>query len=198
MSFESNNNRQKKICSVEELMPLVDKYEDSVRGMGLAFYFALVTGCFDVLHIGQIEFLRQAKRISRVLGKNGREHILDYGIDILAVGVDPDETVRLKGPGRPVFGLQARLEVLAELESVDLVFPLPFILKKYSASEENALLFEQLTRKIAPNVLVANELTDPFYEEKMGRAFKLGIAYVGLKVARPTSSTEVVNKIQRL
>lgn len=189
---------RRKIYPVEEMVPLVDKWEDDVRGEGLAFYFALVTGCFDVLHVGQIEFLRRAKRILRVPGKNGREHILDYGIDVLAVGVDQDETVGLKGPGRPVFGLQARCELLAELMSVDFVFPIPFALREYSASEENALLFEQLTRQIAPNVLVANELTDPFYEEKRRRAEKLDIAYVGLKVARPTSSTEVAEKIQRL
>ena len=65
-------------------------------------------GCFDVLHAGHVRYLEEA----RALG------------DRLIVAVNDDASVaRLKGPGRPVNGLDRRLRVLAGLESVDWVAP---------------------------------------------------------------------------
>ena len=61
-------------------------------------------GCFDILHIGHIRYLEQAK----VLG------------DKLIVGVNGDESVRrLKGPGRPINTVSDRVEMLKALECVD-------------------------------------------------------------------------------
>ena len=88
--------------------------------------------------------------------------------------------------------------MLAELACVDLVFPIPFVLGLYEVSAENALLFETLTDQIRPNVLITNELTDQFWQEKVERAKKLGIAYVGLRVPRPTSSSEIAEKVLNL
>ena len=63
-------------------------------------------GCFDILHAGHVRYLEEA----RALG------------DRLIVAVNDDDSVaRLKGPGRPVNGLDRRLRVLAGLESVDWV-----------------------------------------------------------------------------
>lgn len=63
-------------------------------------------GCFDVLHVGHVEYLRFA----RARG------------DVLLVGVNSDESIqRLKGPERPVNPLEDRLKVLAALEMVDAV-----------------------------------------------------------------------------
>jgi len=63
-------------------------------------------GCFDVLHVGHVEYLRFA----RARG------------DVLLVGVNSDESIRrLKGPERPVNLLDDRLKVLAALEMVDAV-----------------------------------------------------------------------------
>ncbi|MBI2567225.1 MAG: D-glycero-beta-D-manno-heptose 1-phosphate adenylyltransferase [Candidatus Schekmanbacteria bacterium] len=65
-------------------------------------------GCFDLLHVGHVRYLREA----RALG------------DCLLVAVNADETVRaLKGPARPLNPLAARLEVLAALSCVDYVMP---------------------------------------------------------------------------
>lgn len=64
----------------------------------------LAHGCFDLLHPGHIRHLRAAKA---------------HG-DILVVTVTPDKFVK-KGPGRPVFSEQLRLETLAALEFVDAV-----------------------------------------------------------------------------
>src|SRR3954464_11210531 len=61
-------------------------------------------GCFDLLHVGHVRYLQQA----RALG------------DALLVAVNGDSSVRgLKGPTRPVNAEQDRAEVLAALEGVD-------------------------------------------------------------------------------
>ncbi|HSJ56900.1 MAG TPA: D-glycero-beta-D-manno-heptose 1-phosphate adenylyltransferase [Anaerolineae bacterium] len=65
-------------------------------------------GCFDILHGGHVLYLNRAKELG----------------DVLVVGVNTDESVaRLKGPDRPINGLQDRMQVLAGLSSVDLVIP---------------------------------------------------------------------------
>lgn len=61
-------------------------------------------GCFDILHAGHVRYLSEAKRLG----------------DVLVVGVNSDDSVeRLKGPERPLNGLEDRLEVLCGLAVVD-------------------------------------------------------------------------------
>ena len=63
-------------------------------------------GCFDILHVGHIRYLSQAK----LLG------------DILVVGINSDESVKnLKGPSRPINSLSDRSLLLSELVCVDYV-----------------------------------------------------------------------------
>ncbi|MFC1648863.1 D-glycero-beta-D-manno-heptose 1-phosphate adenylyltransferase [Nanoarchaeota archaeon] len=63
-------------------------------------------GCFDILHTGHIQLLRQAK---------------SFG-DILVLGLNTDASVkRFKGKDRPINNEKDRAEVLAGLESVDYV-----------------------------------------------------------------------------
>jgi D-beta-D-heptose 7-phosphate kinase/D-beta-D-heptose 1-phosphate adenosyltransferase len=84
-------------------------------------------GCFDVLHVGHVTYLRFAK---------------GYG-DVLLVGVNEDESVRrAKGPARPVNPLADRMEVLAALECVDAVA---------SFAEDTP---KHLIERVTPNVLV--------------------------------------------
>jgi len=67
-------------------------------------------GCFDLLHVGHVRFLQEAK-------KRG---------DLLIVGVNGDRSVReLKGEGRPVNGEADRAEVVAGLGCVDAVVIFP-------------------------------------------------------------------------
>jgi len=68
----------------------------------------LTNGCFDLLHVGHVRYLQQA----RTLG------------DILVVAVNSDRSVaELKGPGRPWLCLDDRVEMLAGLTCVDVVVP---------------------------------------------------------------------------
>ena len=63
-------------------------------------------GCFDLLHIGHVTLLDEARR------EGGR----------LVVGINSDASVRrLKGPSRPIVEEHARARVLAALEAVDAV-----------------------------------------------------------------------------
>lgn len=70
----------------------------------------LANGCFDVLHVGHIRYLRAAHELG---GK-------------LVVAVNSDESVRaLKGAGRPVMPAGERAEILAALADVDAVVIFP-------------------------------------------------------------------------
>jgi D-beta-D-heptose 7-phosphate kinase/D-beta-D-heptose 1-phosphate adenosyltransferase len=71
-----------------------------VRGRAIV----LTNGCFDVLHLGHVGYLQQA----RALG------------DLLVVGVNSDDSVRaLKGPDRPINPEADRAALLAALSCVD-------------------------------------------------------------------------------
>ncbi len=74
------------------------------RKQGLRIGFT--NGCFDILHPGHVKVLTAARA----------------ACDRLIVGLNSDaSTRRLKGNGRPVQNEQARAEVLAALEAVDVV-----------------------------------------------------------------------------
>lgn len=67
-------------------------------------------GCFDLLHVGHVRYLQEA----RALG------------DALVVAVNGDRSVKaLKGPTRPLNGESDRAEVLAALSCVDYVVVYP-------------------------------------------------------------------------
>lgn len=73
-----------------------------LAGMTIVF----TNGCFDILHVGHVRYLQEA----RMRG------------DMLVVGVNTDDSVRkLKGTDRPINSETDRAEVLAALECVDCV-----------------------------------------------------------------------------
>ncbi len=68
----------------------------------------MTNGCFDLLHVGHVSYLQQAKALG----------------DRLIVAVNADESVKqLKGESRPINGLHDRMTVLAALACVDWVVP---------------------------------------------------------------------------
>lgn len=63
-------------------------------------------GCFDILHVGHVEYLKSAKRLG----------------DALVVGLNSDSSVRaIKGRGRPINNEADRAKVLSALYFVDYV-----------------------------------------------------------------------------
>lgn len=84
-------------------------------------------GCFDILHVGHLRYLNEAK----VLG------------DLLVLGLNSDSSIRrLKGAKRPVLPESERKEMLLGLKSVDYVLIF---------EEETPL---QLIESLKPDVLV--------------------------------------------
>ncbi len=90
----------KKIVRCEELKETVLALKRAAKKI------VFTNGCFDLLHIGHVRYLRAAK---------------DEG-DVLIVGLNSDRSVRLiKGPKRPLVPENERAEVLASLACVDFV-----------------------------------------------------------------------------
>ena len=90
-----------KVCQREELA----RQLGARRRIGQKIVFT--NGCFDLLHIGHVSYLRQAAEMG----------------DCLVVALNSDASVRRlnKGPERPIFSEQDRAAMLAALEVVDYV-----------------------------------------------------------------------------
>jgi D-glycero-beta-D-manno-heptose 1-phosphate adenylyltransferase len=91
---------KEKILSMDQMLA----ERERLRAAGKRLVFT--NGVFDLLHVGHVRYLRQA----RALG------------DVLVVAINSDQSVReLKGPSRPVFDEAERGEILAALRDVDYV-----------------------------------------------------------------------------
>ena len=110
----------------------------------------LTGGCFDILHVGHVRFLSEAKKMG----------------DYLVVLLENDKNVKkLKGENRPVFIQKERAEMLSALGSVDLVVLLPMM--------ENDCDYLNLVMKIKPDIIAVTE-NDPHIEKKRGQAKQIG------------------------
>jgi len=104
---------------------VLDDRLDEWRRQGLRVGFT--NGCFDLLHPGHVRLLTEARG----------------ACDRLVVGLNSDASVkRLKGDGRPVQAQEARAEVLAGLEAVDVI----------AIFDEDTPV--ELIRRVRPKVLV--------------------------------------------
>jgi D-glycero-beta-D-manno-heptose 1-phosphate adenylyltransferase len=75
-----------------------------LRAAGRSVVFA--NGCFDLIHVGHIRYLQNAKALG----------------DVLILGINSDASVTaLKGKGRPLQTQAERAEILASLDCVDYV-----------------------------------------------------------------------------
>ncbi|MEW6583994.1 MAG: D-glycero-beta-D-manno-heptose 1-phosphate adenylyltransferase [Nitrospirota bacterium] len=88
-----------KIVSWAELKDITD----ALKSAGKEIVFT--NGCFDIIHVGHIRYLGEAKSLG----------------DILVIGLNSDASVLRIKPGRPVTPQDQRAEVLAALEIVDYV-----------------------------------------------------------------------------
>lgn len=107
--------------TLEQLLPELQRH----RAAGKRIVFT--NGCFDLIHLGHVQYFRFAK---------------DQG-DLLVVGVNTDSSIsRLKGPKRPIINEHDRVSVLEELESIDYLVRF---------DQDTPL---ELIEKIRPDVLV--------------------------------------------
>lgn len=123
LSHAINAPRGDEVSIVREPLLLSQLGEARRQGKRIVF----TNGCFDILHVGHIRYLEEAKRLG----------------DVLVVGVNDDDSVRrLKGLCRPVNPCADRMRVLAGLKSVDWVVEF---------SEDTP---ERLIYAVQPDVLV--------------------------------------------
>ncbi len=93
-----------KVVSLGELKKIVEK--ERATGKKIVF----TNGCFDLIHVGHVRYLREAK---------GRG-------DLLVVAVNSDRSMRkLKGEERPLIPEEERAEIISALASVDYVVIFP-------------------------------------------------------------------------
>lgn len=126
-------------------------------------------GCFDILHVGHIRYLQEAKALG----------------DVLVVGLNSDDSVkRLKGPERPLQTQDDRKELLLALKAVDAVF----------IFDEDTPL--NLIQKIQPHFLVKGG--DWAEDQIVGAEFvkSMGGQVKSLPFSPGKSTTNIVNKIE--
>lgn len=131
-------------------------------------------GCFDVLHVGHLSLLEQAK---------------GFG-DILCVGINSDDSVRkLKGESRPVNNQFDRATLLAALEVVDYV----------TVFEEETPC--EIISRLQPNVHVKGGDYNPEDYRNMPEA-KVVKEYGGevkiVKIVEGKSSSSILSKMNYL
>ncbi len=127
-------------------------------------------GCFDLLHVGHVRYLKQAKSLG----------------DVLIVGINTDLSVqKLKGPTRPIQNESDRAEILAALEAVD---------HSVLFAEETPL---QLIQIIKPDFLVKGG--DWKIEQIVGSDFVLknGGQVLSLQFVDGKSTTSLVEKSKK-
>ena len=125
-------------------------------------------GCFDILHVGHVRYLEQAKSLG----------------DVLVVGINSDRSVRgLKGPRRPILPVEERGEILSGLGCTDYVTvfdePTPF----------------ELVSLLQPDVLVKGGDWTP--EQVVGREVVEGSGgrVVILPFVEGSSTTNIIDVI---
>lgn len=129
----------------------------------------LVGGCFDILHIGHIKFLKKAK---------------SFG-DYLVVLLESDENIKLlKGRTRPFHNIEQRVETLMSLKFVDEVIKLP-------AKVEN-LTYDQIIKRIKPYVIAITE-DDPIKNIKALQAKSVDAKLKIIKKYKSHSTSTITN-----
>lgn len=127
-------------------------------------------GCFDILHLGHIDYLSKAK---------------DLG-DILLIGLNTDDSVkRLKGDNRPIKNQQERAILLASLQFVDGII----------LFDEDTPY--KLIQKIKPDILVKG--SDYRKEEIVGADIiqNTGGEIITIDFLEGYSTTAILDKIRK-
>ena len=154
---------QKKILNPESLAATLTLWRFQQKKI------VFTNGCFDLLHLGHIDYLSKAK---------------DCG-DVLVVGVNTDRSVKMlgKGSNRPITNENARAILIAALHFVDAVF----LFDEKTPYE--------LIKTVQPDVLVKGSDYQP--EEIVGNDIvrKKGGTIMTIDFLQGYSTTAIVKKI---
>lgn len=129
-----------KIKGREELKHLLEV--ERRRGKTIVF----TNGCFDLLHVGHVKYLQQARRLG----------------DMLVLGLNSDASIRrLKGPNRPLISEHERAHILAALSCIDYLV----VFDEDTPLELLGLLRPDILAKGAdytPNTVVGRDLVESY------------------------------------
>lgn len=152
-----------KLKNLDELSNIVKRGREKGRKIVFA------NGCFDILHVGHIRYLKEAKELG----------------DLLIVAINSDSSAkRLKGDGRPVTPENERAEIIAAIEYVDYV----------TIFNEPNVCNLLLTLKPDIHAKGTDYTEDSVPEVKTVRAYGGRVAITGDKKER--SSTEIIKKVK--
>jgi D-glycero-beta-D-manno-heptose 1-phosphate adenylyltransferase len=153
------------IFGLEQLVALIKRSPDTWRPL------VFTNGCFDLLHVGHVRYLKSAK----ALGKT------------LVVGLNSDRSVQqLKGINRPIVTELQRAEVLAALKSVDAVVIFP---------ETTAIT---LIQAIAPDIYAKGGDYTPKTLPEAPTVLAYGGRIELIQIEVPSSTTKIVQRIKEL
>lgn len=131
----------------------------------------LVGGCFDILHLGHVRFLKAAKKYGTVL-----------------VALESDETlITFKGKARPIHRQLERAEVLTALEVVDFVLLLP----EFRSDTD----YLKLTQLVSPAIVAITE-GDPQLTNKEKHIKSVGGKIVVIPKIQTPSTTALAKLLQ--
>jgi len=146
-------------------------YKDYMSKVNNKKIIGFTNGCFDILHIGHLSLLEEAKK----------------NCDYLIVGLNSDTSVkRLKGQSRPINNLKTRRKILESINFVDEVIVF---------EEETP---EKLIKELKPDLLVKG--SDYCEDEIIGGPFvkSYGGKILIVDLLNNLSSTNVINKIKNI
>ncbi|MGN7401975.1 adenylyltransferase/cytidyltransferase family protein [Cytobacillus praedii] len=141
-----NRGQHKKIFKLEEINQEIFTKRESKK-------VVLAGGCFDIFHIGHLEYLQGAK---------------DLG-DILIVGVNSDDSYLWCKSRKPRFSEEQRISIIAALEMVDYVFVF------------NHRTLKEAIEIISPHVFTKgiDYKNKKIIEEDVCQQKNIGIEYIG-------------------
>lgn len=157
------------MATKDKILPLEQSLAKIKAWKEQGFMLVFTNGCFDILHLGHVDYLEKAK---------------DTG-DKLIVGLNTDASVRLlKGPDRPINDEMSRARLLAALSFVDLVI----------LFDEATPL--ELIRAVEPDILIKGN--DYEIKNIVGAKFVMenGGKVITLDLIEGVSTTRIINKIK--
>ncbi len=152
--------RRSKIMTRERLAEELTRRRRS--GANVVF----TNGCFDLLHMGHVQYLQQARQLGTCL--------------VLAINSD-DSIRRLKGPQRPILCQDERAQMLAALECIDYV----------TVFDEDTP--EALLELFKPDILVKGGSTDVIVGQEFVESYGGKVSLLELVQGR--STTNIINNI---
>jgi len=149
-----NSGCEEKILSLNSLLSKLQNHRNNQKNI------VFTNGCFDILHVGHVKYLHQAKKLG----------------DILIVAINSDNSVKLnKGPSRPINSFEDRACIIASLESVDYVIKF---------EDETPI---DLIKKITPDFLVKGG--DYKNKQVAGQEFAKELVLIDFLPGKSTTNT---------